>query len=113
MEELSLVAIMLCILAAAGISKRIRNTILSLPMVYVALGFLLSSRVFGIVHLDLDNEIVRVVAEATLVLVLAADARATLWQPRRMPGEKPSGRRTARRGLRCPGLSRPLRKVDR
>jgi NhaP-type Na+/H+ or K+/H+ antiporter len=74
MEELSLVAVMLCILAAAGISKRVRNTVVTLPMVYVVLGFLLSSRLLGIVHLGLDNEIVRIIAEATLVLVLAADA---------------------------------------
>ncbi|MFN2167881.1 MAG: cation:proton antiporter, partial [Anaerolineae bacterium] len=74
MGEWALVAVMLCILAAAGISKRIQGTILSLPIVYVVLGLLLSNMVLGVVELDLHNEIVRVIAEMTLVLVLASDA---------------------------------------
>ncbi|MFC2037124.1 cation:proton antiporter [Chloroflexota bacterium] len=73
-ESLVLVAVMLCILAAAGISKRILGTILTLPMVYVALGFLLSERVLGIVAVGPENELVRVITELTLVLVLASDA---------------------------------------
>jgi NhaP-type Na+/H+ or K+/H+ antiporter len=74
MEELGLVALMLCILAAAAISQRIQGTILTLPMVYATLGFLLSSRVLGIIHAGPDNEVVRLLAEVTLVLVLASDA---------------------------------------
>ena len=73
-ESLVLVAVMLCILAAAGISKRILGTILTLPMVYVTLGFLLSERVLGIVAVGPENELVRVITELTLVLVLASDA---------------------------------------
>ena len=71
MEGLGLVALMLCILAAAAISQRIQGTILTLPMVYATLGFLLSSRVLGIIHAEPDNEVVRLIAEVTLVLVLA------------------------------------------
>ena len=74
MNELGLVAVTLCILAAAAISRRIQGTILPLPMVYVGLGLLLSGRVLGIVELGLESEYVRVVAELTLVLVLASDA---------------------------------------
>jgi NhaP-type Na+/H+ or K+/H+ antiporter len=74
METVGLVAVLLCILAAAGISRRIQNTILTLPMMYVVLGLLLSDRFLGIVELELDNELIRVVAELTLVLVLATDA---------------------------------------
>jgi hypothetical protein len=76
MEELALVAAMLCVLAAAGISQRIQGTILTLPMVYAALGFLLSERVLGLIHAGPENEFVRLIAEVTLVLVLvlASDA---------------------------------------
>jgi hypothetical protein len=74
MNELGLVAVALCILAAAGISRRIRGTILTLPMVYVGLGLLLSGRMLGVIELGLESEIVRIIAELTLVLVLASDA---------------------------------------
>ena len=74
MTELGLVAVTLCILAVAAISRRIQGTFLTLPMVYVVLGLLLSGRVLGIVELSLESEIVRVIAELTLVLVLASDA---------------------------------------
>jgi hypothetical protein len=73
-ESLVLVAVMLCILVAAAISRRIQGTILTLPMVYVALGFLLSERVLGIIHVSPENELVRLIAELTLILVLASDA---------------------------------------
>jgi NhaP-type Na+/H+ or K+/H+ antiporter len=74
MEEFGLVAVMLCVLGTAGISQRIQGTILTLPMVYAALGFLLSERVLGIIHAGPENEFVRLIAEVTLVLVLASDA---------------------------------------
>ena len=78
MNELGLVAVALCVLGAAAISRRIQGTILTLPMVYVGLGLLLSGRVLGIVELSLESEIVRVIAELTLVLVLASDASRIL-----------------------------------
>jgi NhaP-type Na+/H+ or K+/H+ antiporter len=75
MEGLALVAVMLCILAAAGISRRIQGTIFTLPMVYVVLGFLLSDRCLGIISMGhLEGEILHIIAELTLVLVLASDA---------------------------------------
>jgi hypothetical protein len=69
MEGLALVAIMLCILVSAGISRRILGTILTLPMVYVAMGLLLSHRVLGVIDLGLESEVVRIITELTLVLV--------------------------------------------
>jgi NhaP-type Na+/H+ or K+/H+ antiporter len=74
METLGFVALLICILLAAAISRRVQNTIITLPMVYVTLGFILSNRALGIVVISPDNEIVRLVAELTLVLVLAMDA---------------------------------------
>ena len=43
-------------------------------MVYTALGLLIGSQALGIVKMGLDNEIIRLIAELTLVLVLASDA---------------------------------------
>jgi hypothetical protein len=74
METLGFVALLICILLAAAVSRRIQNTVVTLPMVYVTMGFLLSNRVLGIVVISPDNEIVIVVAELTLVLVLVMDA---------------------------------------
>ncbi len=69
-----LVAVLVCILLAAAISQRIQGTIITLPMVYTALGLILSGRVLGIIELDLESELIRIIAELTLILVLATDA---------------------------------------
>ena len=37
-ESVALVAVLLCILIAAAISKRIQGTIITLPMIYTLLG---------------------------------------------------------------------------
>ena len=75
MEELTgIVAILICILFAAAISRRIQGTIITLPMVYTVLGLMLSGRVLGVIELDLGNELIQFIAEVTLILVLATDA---------------------------------------
>jgi NhaP-type Na+/H+ or K+/H+ antiporter len=75
MEEITgLVAVILCILFAAAISRRIQGTIITLPMVYTVLGLMLSGRVLGVIELDLGNELIRIIAVVTLILVLATDA---------------------------------------
>lgn len=70
----AIVAILICVLLAAAISRRIQGTIITLPMAYTVLGLILSGRVLGLVNFDLENELVRIVAELTLVFVLATDA---------------------------------------
>jgi NhaP-type Na+/H+ or K+/H+ antiporter len=70
----SLVAVLVCVLVAAAISRRIQGTIITLPMLYTVLGLILSGRVLGIIELDLENELIQIIAEVTLILVLAADA---------------------------------------
>jgi NhaP-type Na+/H+ or K+/H+ antiporter len=74
METPGLVAVLLCILAAAAISRRIQGTILTLPMVYAAFGVLLGGLGLGLIHAELESEGIRLIAELTLVLVLASDA---------------------------------------
>ena len=73
-ESVALVAVLLCILIAAAISRRIQGTIITLPMVYTVLGLILSSRALGIIEFDPEGELIRIIAEVTLVLVLATDA---------------------------------------
>lgn len=69
-----LVAVLFCVLLVASISKRIQGTIITLSMVYTIFGLLLSGRFLGVLELDLESELIRIVAELTLVLVLATDA---------------------------------------
>jgi NhaP-type Na+/H+ or K+/H+ antiporter len=74
-EELaSGVAILIFVLIAAAVSRRIQGTIITLPMVYTIMGLILSGQVLGVIRLDLDDEIIQIIAELTLVLVLFSDA---------------------------------------
>jgi NhaP-type Na+/H+ or K+/H+ antiporter len=73
-ENIGFIAILLCILTAGVVSRRIQGTIITLPIVYVALGLLVGSQGLGLVQMRLDNELLRIIAELTLVLVLASDA---------------------------------------
>jgi NhaP-type Na+/H+ or K+/H+ antiporter len=74
MEHEGLVAILVCVLAAAAISKRIEGTILTLPMLYTGFGLLLGARGLGLIEAELENELINLIAEVTLILVLASDA---------------------------------------
>lgn len=44
------------------------------PMFFVAAGFLVSPAAFGLFHLDFNAEVVRLVAEVTLIVILFVDA---------------------------------------
>jgi NhaP-type Na+/H+ or K+/H+ antiporter len=74
METLGFVAVLLCILAAAAISRRVQGTILTLPMVYASLGVLLGGLGLDLIHAEVESEGIRIIAELTLVVVLASDA---------------------------------------
>jgi NhaP-type Na+/H+ or K+/H+ antiporter len=74
MDSFGLLAILICILLAASISRRIQNSILTLPMVYTFFGIILGGLVLDIIPLTSENVIVEVIAELTLVIVLATDA---------------------------------------
>ncbi len=62
------------VLLFALLSKRLEGSIVSLPIAFVAFGWLIGSGGLGIVQLDLGHGVVHVIAELTLVLVLFADA---------------------------------------
>ena len=74
MGIVTLAAIALFILAFGLISGRIQKSVISPPMVFVLFGLLVSNRVLGVIDLTAENEIIRTVAELTLVLVLFTDA---------------------------------------
>ncbi|MCO6450312.1 MAG: cation:proton antiporter [Caldilineales bacterium] len=68
------ISILLSILVAGAVSRRIQGTIISLAMVYTVLGLLIGEWGLGFVTMDLNSEIIRIITELTLVLLLASDA---------------------------------------
>jgi NhaP-type Na+/H+ or K+/H+ antiporter len=74
MDSLGFLALLVCILLAGSISRRIRGTIITLPMVYVFLGIVIGGLGFNIVELEVENRLVELIAELTLLFVLATDA---------------------------------------
>jgi sodium/hydrogen antiporter len=69
---LAVVAVLL--IGYAAISARLKRTPLTAPIVYVTAGFALGSRGLDWIDLSPSSETVRILAEATLTLVLFADA---------------------------------------
>ena len=70
----SLAVIALALLAVAAFSQRLTGTWVTPPMVFVAIGLLVGPEVLDGIDLSSTSSTVRVVAEATLALVLFADA---------------------------------------
>jgi NhaP-type Na+/H+ or K+/H+ antiporter len=74
MDSIGLIAIVICILLAASISRRIQNTVITLPMLYTIFGILLGGLVLDVIPLTPEDGLVELIAELTLVIVLATDA---------------------------------------
>ncbi len=70
----SLLTIALVVVAYGLFSRRISTTVVSGPMVFVALGWLLGPGGLDLIAFGLDEGVLRVLAEATLVLLLFTDA---------------------------------------
>jgi NhaP-type Na+/H+ or K+/H+ antiporter len=70
----TLVVIAAVFLVYATLSRRLRGTPITAPMVFVLAGFLLGPEVLDWLRLDLDHHAVSALAEATLVVVLFTDA---------------------------------------
>ncbi|MEE9292211.1 MAG: cation:proton antiporter, partial [Acidobacteriota bacterium] len=62
------------LLAFGLISGRLQKSIVTAPMVFVAFGLLFGPLALGIIRLDVESEVIRTIAEATLILVLFTDA---------------------------------------
>ena len=74
MGDSGLVAIALLVLLYAAVSKRLQGTVVTPAIVFVAGGMLVSSEGLGWLDPTIQSELVRLVAEATLTLVLFSDA---------------------------------------
>ncbi len=74
MEGLHFLVVALFVLAYGLVSGRLERTVVSGPMVFVAVGWLLGESALGVLEIDLDAEVVRAVIEITLVVVLFTDA---------------------------------------
>ena len=72
MDDLGILAAL--VLAFALVSRRLSGSILTAPMIFVAGGIVLGPETVGIVSFDLDDEVILLVAEVTLVLILFTDA---------------------------------------
>ena len=74
MDTWSLAIIAALVLGYAGLSRRLERTVFTAPMLFVAAGLLVGTEVLGWLDLGIESSAVRVLAEATLTLVLFADA---------------------------------------
>ena len=74
MGHLSPIAIAVLFLFFGLISKKLGSAIITPPMLFVFGGFVLGSSGIGLVHLELDQHFLKLLLEATLVLVLFSDA---------------------------------------
>jgi len=66
--------ILIVIVLVAAVSKRIRGTVITLPMIYTLFGLLIAVLFSDLLNLQYDNPVVVVITELTLVLVLASDS---------------------------------------
>jgi NhaP-type Na+/H+ or K+/H+ antiporter len=84
--SIGLLVVAVALLAYAAVSRRLAKTVVSGPMIFVAVGLLVGSKGLDLVDFSLSSDVVRTVVEATLVLVLFGDAsRIDLAGLRRHP----------------------------
>jgi NhaP-type Na+/H+ or K+/H+ antiporter len=99
MEMIVVWALLVGLVAVAGVSRRIRNTAITLPMLYVLFGLAVGILFSQQIKLVFDDPIVEVMAALTLALVLATDAS-------RIKFERPLSNYTL--PLRLLGIGLPL-----
>jgi sodium/hydrogen antiporter len=84
MNQWVLPTIAVLLIGYGAVSGRLQSTVVTQAMVFVALGLLVGNRALGLVEVDTANQFVRLLAEATLALVLFTDAaRVKLGRLRR------------------------------
>lgn len=74
MEHASIIFVALLFLAFGLVSKRLSTTIITPPMLFVAAGFLFSTPIIDLIHFELNQHLLKLLLEITLVLVLFSDA---------------------------------------
>jgi sodium/hydrogen antiporter len=84
MNQWALPTIAVLLIGYGAVSGRLQSTVITQAMVFVALGLLVGNQVLDLVEVDAANQYVRLLAEATLALVLFTDAvRVNLGRLRR------------------------------
>ncbi|MEJ5914743.1 cation:proton antiporter domain-containing protein [Pseudokineococcus sp. 1T1Z-3] len=72
--EQDVVVVALAVLAFSLLAGRLSGSVVTMPMVFTALGLLLGPGMLGVLDLQVGDELVSVLAEVTLVVVLFTDA---------------------------------------
>ena len=84
MNPVVIALITAALLGYSLISGRLSGTILTAPLIFAAIGFLVSPAGLGITPVEVNHSAIHLVAELTLILVLFTDAaRINLRQVRR------------------------------
>ncbi|MGB1580074.1 MAG: cation:proton antiporter [Nevskiales bacterium] len=73
-EGLQIMLVCSGILAWALVSKRLQTSLLTLPMLFAAFGYLLGNAGLDLLDMRIDSGVLHFIAEITLVLVLFTDA---------------------------------------
>ncbi len=74
MDTESFLIIAAGLVAFALVSGKLRNTIITPPMVFSVFGLVIGGAVLGVADVDFDNDIIHTLAELTLIFVLFTDA---------------------------------------
>ncbi len=74
MDTIDIAIVAAFVVAFSIISARLSTTVITGPMVFVLFGLIVGPDALNVVDLSLDNEVVRTLAELTLVLILYTDA---------------------------------------
>ncbi len=89
MDSWSLAVIAALVLGYAAVSRRLDRSVISAAMVFVAGGLIAGPQVLGWFDLEIESEGVRILAEATLTVVLFTDASRidipALWRDIGLP----------------------------
>ena len=104
----ALATLALALLAFAAISGRIAGTPITSAMVFTGVGLLVGADALGLVELAPKGETVKLLAEATLTLVLFADAsRIDVRALRESSASRPGCSGSACRSRSWPAFSLP------
>ncbi len=74
MDGPTLSAIFLLMFGFSLISSRIEGSVITAPMLFAGAGFMASTNYAGLINIDVDHNMVHIIAEFTLILLLFADA---------------------------------------
>jgi sodium/hydrogen antiporter len=74
MNHLAIVVIAVIILGFGTISRRLDGSVVTAPMIFVAIGLTLGPHALGVLTVDGGEKVMHILAEVTLVIVLFGDA---------------------------------------